>query len=232
MIDAVVLAGGKGARLASVVSDVPKPLAPVGGKPFLDHVLAFLAVSQVVPRVILSIGHMADQIIEHYTDHPAALPLTFSVESTPLGTGGAVLLARKRIKSDHFLVLNGDSIVGVQLSELIARHISSAADASLTLVESPDSGRYGSVKLDGDRVVGFEEKKPEAGPGLINAGLYVFRSTSLATFPIIRCSLERDIFPKLVSGHVRGEIASGPFIDIGLPEAYAKAGELMRMFPL
>jgi NDP-sugar pyrophosphorylase family protein len=219
-------------RLASVVSDVPKPLAPVAGKPFLDHVLAFLAASGVVRRVILSIGHMAEQITEHYTRHPAVLPLTFSMESTPLGTGGAVLLARQRIKGDHFLVLNGDSIVGVELRQLVARHISNGADASLTLVQVSDSRRYGSVKLDGDRVVSFEEKNPEAGPGLINAGLYVFRFTSLATFPVAECSLERDILPRLLTGYVRGEVTSGPFIDIGLPEVYAKADEFVRMLPL
>ena len=231
-IDAIILAGGKATRLASVMPDVPKALAPVSGKPFLDYLLAFLAASGMVRRAIVSVGRMADQITDHYRGHPADLPLVFSLESTPLGTGGAVLLAREKIKGDHFLVLNGDTIVGAQLSELVARHIRSGADASLTLVQVPDSGRYGSVKLDGDRVVSFGEKKPDAGPGLINAGLYVFRSASLATFPVTQCSLERDILPRLLMGTVRGEVTSGPFIDIGLPEAYAKAGEFLRMFPL
>lgn len=229
-LDAIILAGGKGTRLAPVLGHVPKPLAPVGGKPFLDHLFAFLASTGVVSRVVLSIGHLGNQIEAHYGRHPPTLPLSFSAEHTPLGTGGAVLLARKQVKGNHFLVLNGDSIVGVDLHHMVVRHLQSGADASVALVSVSDAGRYGYVKLDGKRIVGFHEKKSGSGPGLINAGLYIFRSSSLAPFPIIECSLEHDILPKLLQGTVRGEVTPGPFIDIGLPESYDKAQYVVSQF--
>lgn len=229
-LDAIILCGGQGTRLARVVADVPKPLAPVSKKPFLDYLLAFLARSQAVRSATLAVHHLAERITRYYATHRAPLPLSIVQEEKPLGTGGAIMNCLGSVEGPTFLSLNGDSICGGDLEGLIERHRSSDPGMTLALIEVPDTSRYGRTILDASgRIVEFSEKAASAGPGLINAGIYVIDRDVLEPWSGEALSMERDILPCAVrNGLVRGVELSGPFIDIGLPETYAAAAEFMR----
>lgn len=222
--NAIVLAGGKGTRLASVISHVPKPLAPIFERSFLDYLIENLAGSGAVSRVILALGHLSDRVIEHYQANPAPLPLDYSIEAEPLGTGGALLHALGRTEYDIVLVCNGDSLVAADIPELLNQHRTADAAATLTLVTVPDVTRYGSVQTRGNRITEFVEKSARSGFGFINAGMYVFKKAALSEFASGPCSLEHDLLPRMVdAGEVNAFITDGPFIDIGLPETYSAA---------
>lgn len=228
MIEAIILAGGRGTRLAGVLANVPKPLAPVAGRPFLDYLLERLAASGLVAGVTLALGHLAERVVEYYRQHPAPLPLSFLVEDRPLGTAGAIRHALPEAPGERVLAANGDSIFPFDLEALIACHAESAAAVTLALVRLKETGRYGQVCLDGGRVTGFVEKDANAGPGLINAGLYALRRDALAEFGEDPLSLEYDVLPVLAErGEVAAVIMPGPFIDIGLPESYAAAADVI-----
>lgn len=229
MLDALILCGGRGTRLAGVLSDVPKPLAPVAGRPFLDYQLALLAASGMVRSATLAIHHLAHQFLDHYAAHQAPLPLRFVREETPLGTGGALLNALAGIESATVLCLNGDTLLGGDIASLIAAHRAFGPGLTMGLVEMRDTSRYGRVTLDGTgRVLSFSEKAPGSGAGLINAGIYVIDRSVLDPYNGEVLSMEANILPSLVDrGLVHGFLLPGPFIDIGLPETYAAAGDLL-----
>jgi NDP-sugar pyrophosphorylase family protein len=230
MLDAIILCGGRGTRLASVIADVPKPLAPVSEKPFLDYLLAFLAHSGAVRSATLAVHHLADRIVSHYADHAAPLPLRIVKEDRPLGTGGAIMNCLDAVDGPTFLGFNGDSICGGDLGALVEAHRAFAPGITLGLVELADTSRYGRAICGGDgRIVEFAEKAPSQGAGLINAGVYVIDRQALAPWDGSALSMERDILPRLVGeGRVCGARMSGPFIDIGLPETYAAAADFVR----
>lgn len=229
MIDAIILAGGKGTRLQSVVSDVPKPLAPVNGRPFLDYQLELLARSGRVRKAVLALGWLAQRVIAHYERNPPPLPVEYVLERRLLGTGGGLRNALDNTSSAHVLALNGDSVFRWDLAALFDAHASAGAASTLALVHVPDSSRYGVVEVNHGRVTAFREKESSAGPGLINAGLYLFERTTLqAITPGEVFSLERDLFPALAElGALAAAPYSSEFIDIGLPETYAAAASIL-----
>jgi NDP-sugar pyrophosphorylase family protein len=217
-VDAVVLCGGRGTRLASVVSDRPKPLAPVAGRPFLDLLLDALARGLAPRRVVLASGHLADQIAARYGGAPGVL---LSPEPEPLGTGGALRLAVDRFGLSEVVVCNGDSFVDLDFAGLAARRRAARAAVAMAVVEAPDAGRFGAVDVQEDRVMRFREKRPDSGPGLVNAGVYAFSAEGLAAIAPGASSLERDLFPRLASeGRMAAHLARGRFIDIGTPQSY------------
>src|ERR1043165_9178267 len=230
MLDAIILCGGRGSRLASIIADVPKPLAPVAEKPFLDYLLHLLAQSGVVRSATLAVHHLAERIVSYYAEHTAPLPLRFVREQTPLGTGGAIMNCLSAVEGPTFLCLNGDSLCGGDLAALIETHRTAAAGISVALIEMADTSRYGRVVCDASgRVTEFAEKAPSLGPGCINAGIYVIERAALGPWNGEALSMERDILPRLVrAGCVRGIRLSGPSIDIGLPETYAAAAGFVR----
>lgn len=223
-VDAIIFAGGRGTRLASVVSNVPKPLAPVAGRPFLDYLLDAYAASGAVRRVVLALGHLAEAVIRHYQEAPPPLPLDWVVETEPLGTGGALLNALPATDGGTVLVANGDSLIEMDIPALLAHHHASGAGLTLALTEVDDVGRFGRVLLDGSRVTGFAEKSADGGRGAINAGVYVLDRSVLADLPAGPSSMELDIIPRLIAeGRVQAVVFRGAFIDIGLPATYAEA---------
>jgi D-glycero-alpha-D-manno-heptose 1-phosphate guanylyltransferase len=229
MLDAIILCGGRGTRLASVIADVPKPLAPVSQRPFLDYLLAFLSRSGAVRSATLAVHHLADRIVSYYADHAASFPLRIVKEDKPLGTGGAMMNCLGAVDGPTFLCLNGDSICGGDLAALVEAHRAAAPGFTLGLVELPDTSRYGRAICDNSgRIVEFAEKAPSLGAGLVNAGVYVIDREVLEPWNGEALSMERDILPRLVrDGRVRGVRMSGPFIDIGLPETYAAAADFV-----
>lgn len=226
---ACILAGGRGTRLRSVLSDRPKPLAPVGGRPFVTRLLDQVARAGWGPAILCT-GYMAERVEESLGHRYAGLDLLYSKETEPLGTAGAVRLALRLIESDRVLVLNGDSFAEVDLTAQLEEHRRSRARATIALVEVEDAGRYGKVQLDGDGwVARFDEKIERAGSGLINAGVYLLSRDVVESIPADRAvSMEREVFPALIGHGLRGYVAHGRFLDIGTPESLARAESFFR----
>ena len=225
-LTAVILAGGKGTRLQIVCPNVPKPLARVQGRPFLYWVTAWFA-HQGVTRFVYSVGHMADQIVSWCAN--ASMPgLTriACIEKEPLGTAGG-LLNCLGLCDEWVLVANGDSICFTDLSPMFAMPAAPYPLGGAILgVYAEDADRYGTLEVDSEGfLTGFKEK--HSGCGFVNAGVYLFRRSTLASFkargPL---SIEYDLFPQLIAKDVPIKVITATttdFIDIGLPETYRAA---------
>ena len=221
-MDAIILAGGLGKRLRDIVSDVPKPLAPIQGKPFLDILLAQL--DNRVERVILAIGYQSEKIKEYYRN----ASLIFSEEEVPLGTGGALKQALQLAHSSLVLVMNGDSYFDVDLESMLAFHLASQAHLTLACREVEDVSRFGSISFDeNQRISAFREKEAGAGKGWINGGIYLMDKNLLDSFPDTPFSLEQEGFPHLLKKRVFAYPSAGKFIDIGTRDSYYQAQELL-----
>jgi D-glycero-alpha-D-manno-heptose 1-phosphate guanylyltransferase len=227
-VAAVVLAGGLGTRLQSVVADRPKVLASVGGRPFLTYLLDQLQ-DAGVRHVVLATGHMAEKFADDIGSTYRELKIVYAHEQSPLGTGGAIKFAGGFADADQLLVMNGDSYFDVDLAAYLQWHESGGQDVSLLLVRVPDAARYGTVLVrDDGRVQAFLEKCAESGPGLINAGVYMINRQMLAHIPDRKCSIERDVFPQWIDKfNVRGYVTDGAFLDIGVPEDYQRSHDFM-----
>lgn len=228
-MDALILAGGLGTRLQSVVSDRAKPVATVGERPFVLWMMRHVAQSGLVKRFIVCTGHLAHSVRDSLGSEVSGVPVNYSEESRPLGTGGALRLALRRFDCKNtVLALNGDSHVGVEIGRLVSKFEPRAADFMLTLTRVDSTTRYGRVEMSGSRVNRFSEKGVE-GPGWINAGVYLLSPGGcrrLAESPEV-CSFERDVLPVALSaGRVMGYRARAGFIDIGVPEDYKRAQQL------
>jgi D-glycero-alpha-D-manno-heptose 1-phosphate guanylyltransferase len=222
---AVLLVGGAGTRLRSVVASTPKPLASVGGQSFLELLVRQLR-HQGIRRLIMCSGYLADQIENKFGDGSVwDLTIEYSKEELPLGTAGAVKLAQHHLaEASDFLVMNGDSFLEIDFGQLIQFHRERKGLVSVAVVPVEDAARYGTVRVDScHRVVGFKEKTGAAGPGLINAGVYVFNRAILEHIPAGPVSLERDVFPSVLDRGIYALEQHGMFIDIGTPEDYARA---------
>ena len=223
-ITAVILAGGLGTRLRPVISDQPKVLAAVLGKPFLEYIFDTL-VSNGIRRVVLCTGYMGEKIRDTFGDMYNDLNMTYSQEHKPLGTAGALRLALPLLESDTVLVLNGDSLYKTDLNAFWEWHRSLNANATILLTEVSNVRRYGSVQLDDDGVVvSFKEKSCQSGQGWINAGAYLIKRSMLESVPGDKnVSIERETFPAWVGQGLYGYQSQGRFLDIGTPESYASA---------
>ncbi|MGA9671304.1 MAG: nucleotidyltransferase family protein [Terracidiphilus sp.] len=225
---ALLLVGGMGTRLRSVVPGMPKPLASVGKKSFLQLLVQQLR-HQDIRRIVMCTGYLAEQIESEFGDGEGlGVEIKYSTETHPLGTAGAVKLAQSQLeKVSEFLVMNGDSFLEIDLHQLVRFHRERGALASLAVVGVEDASRYGTVQVDMNRkVTGFLEKAGFTRPGLVNGGVYVFDPAVLDYIPEGPASLEKDVFPRLLSKGVYALEHHGMFIDIGTPEDYARAQEL------
>lgn len=224
LYEAVILVGGKGTRLQSVVADRPKVLAAVNGRPFLAYLLDQVAATGIT-HTILCVGYRGEQVQAAFGEAYAGMSLAYSQETTLLGTGGALRLALPLIESETFIVMNGDSFCDVNLTDLWVWHHAHQANATLVLTHKSDTARYGCVSLSTDGVIsGFDEKGNTAGAGWINAGIYVFNAEMVCAIPAGHIvSLEHDVFPGLVGRRFYGYQSRGRFLDIGTPESYARA---------
>lgn len=232
----LILAGGLGTRLRSVVGDTPKSMAQVGGRPFLEYLILQIRRAGL-SEVVLCTGHGAD-VIERYfgTGNGSGVDIAYSREPEPYGTGGALRLAASRFPAKRSLVMNGDSFFDIQLETLWQRHQTTPARVTMALARGVEGMRYGVVGIDPtgsvtsfvEKATGSSSDRLTAEPGLINAGLYVMEAPILAAIPEGRpVSLEREVLPTLVGDGLRGEVFSAHFTDIGVPEDLA----LLRAAP-
>jgi D-glycero-alpha-D-manno-heptose 1-phosphate guanylyltransferase len=227
MMEAIVLAGGRGTRLKEVVPDLPKPMAPIGHRPFLEILLAFLA-RQHFRRVVLSLGYKAQCIVDHFGFQFGGMELVYEIEQAALGTGGALRQALTRCESDHVFVFNGDTYLDLEVDEIEAQWQRNRLPI-IVAREIPDTARYGRLDTAGNRIIRFVEKGVP-GPGLINAGCYLFPTTITSELPAQETfSLEQDVLAKAVHRSPFQFFRShGQFIDIGVPEDYARAQVELR----
>lgn len=218
---AIVLAGGLGTRLRGVINDLPKPMAMINGKPFLHYLFLYLT-KQRIPKAILSVGYKAGVIEAYFGDKYLDVEIEYCREEEPLGTGGGIKLAFERVTGNAF-VLNGDTFFDVDLPTLAQFHTESGADISLGLKAMQQFDRYGTVELQGNRIVKFEEKKP-VEQGVINGGVYYFNRSVFDGVEEKKFSFEKEVLEKYVgTKQINGKVFNDYFIDIGIPEDYQKA---------
>lgn len=223
MKEAIVLAGGFGTRLAHVVSDVPKPMAPVCGKPFLQYILDDLA-RKGVERVILAVGYKKECIETYFGDTYAGMELVYSPEDKPLFTGGAIRKAMHVIHSERAFVVNGDTYFDVNLDAMEEQHTQSGAVLTIAAKPMCDFDRYGTVETDESRrIIAFREKQPCAR-GEINGGIYLLEKAEMMAISQEKFSFETAYMEANVTDRaIYAFMSDGYFIDIGVPEDYAKA---------
>jgi NDP-sugar pyrophosphorylase family protein len=212
-----------------VVQDRPKVLAEVNGKPFLSHLLDLIG-SAGIHRTVICAGYKSEQVVAEFGERFGRLALSYSVESSLLGTGGALRLALPLVRSDPVLVMNGDTYFDADLRRFHDWHFSTGAQNSILLAHRDDTSRYGRVQTDdAGALTRFHEKAQAAGPGWISAGIYLISHRLIQTIPVDQVvSLEQDIFPRWVGRGLYGLRSSGKFIDIGTPVSYRQAGVFMR----
>jgi D-glycero-alpha-D-manno-heptose 1-phosphate guanylyltransferase len=223
--EAIVLAGGFGTRLQKVVNEVPKSMAPVGGRPFLEYLFDFL-IARGITSAVLSTGYKSSVIHSHFKDKYKGLSLAYAVENEPLGTGGGIKNAFHKVIGEEAFVFNGDSLFIADLNGMALLHKKENATATLALRFLQDTARYGTVKLDAiHRIRGFHEKQAGSGAGYINAGVYILNKAFITgTLFNDRFSLERDCFEKYYREMLMlGFPCEGYFLDIGIPEDYKRA---------
>ena len=217
-MEAIILAGGLGTRLRSVTGEIPKCLAPVDGKPFLQYLLEWLSRYEVT-HVVLSVGYLKEQVFRFIESREWPFDISYAIENEPLGTGGGIRLALRKCRGRQVYIFNGDTFFNVDLNALPF-----VAPVTLALKPMRDFDRYGAVDWDGDLVTAFHEKKPCA-EGLINGGVYALdrSQVDMALYPR-KFSFEKDFLEPMADLHqVAGRVQGGWFIDIGVPEDYARA---------
>lgn len=224
-MQAIILSGGLGKRLSSVSDGKAKALMDIAGKPFIAYQIEYL-VSQGINQLIFALGHKSEQIIEYLrSNYPKVL---YSVESELLGTGGAIKLAVNNFKSlleKPFFVLNGDSLIDADYLQLMRFHERSGATATVGLVQVMESSRYGTVTMEANDIVAFDEKE-FSGPGLVNTGIYILNKESISDWPENIFSIEKEFFPAQIGKGLKGVvIKSGYFIDMGTPDGLRRLEE-------
>jgi D-glycero-D-manno-heptose 1,7-bisphosphate phosphatase len=218
----VFLVGGRGTRLKEIAKDIPKPLLPVAGKPFIRHLVEDVRRFGITDVILLA-GHLGEQIAAHFAQNPVEQVTTrVTIEPQPLGTGGALRLVANELH-ERFVMANGDSYFGFNMSDLLLPVGGDRWQGTLALRAIEEAGRYGTVTRTGTAITGFREKG-HSGPGIINGGIYHFSKSILADIGPGMVSIEQDIFPVLCQrGTLHGKTYRGPFIDIGVPEDLSRA---------
>lgn len=230
MTTAIILAGGMGTRLRSAVPDLPKPMAPINGRPFLEHQMDYW-IGQGVNRFVVSVGYMKEVIMDHFGSSYRATPLTYAIEDEPLGTGGGLLLAAQGLNAP-FLVLNGDTFFEVVLDELLDFHAKHSSEWTFSLFQANEVGRYMGMVVNSDGEI-LSLKSGTGEPGrLANGGVYLINPSVLHKTKFVpghKLSLEDDLLPSFMAqdGRLYGLEFTGSFIDIGVPQDYFRAAEIL-----
>lgn len=224
--EAIILAGGLGTRLRGVISDLPKAMAPVAGRPFISYVIDYLRM-QGIEKFIFSLGYKHEVITSYLQEQYSTLQYESVIEEEPLGTGGAILLSTKKATTQNVLITNGDTLFKVDLDNLISKHTSFNAECTLVLKPMGNFSRYGVVDLDEEgKVCSFKEKQFYS-EGLINGGCYLLNVDDFLqySFPE-KFSFETNYLEKYYKKKdIYGIVEDAYFIDIGIPEDYERAQE-------
>ena len=224
--DAIILAGGMGTRLKSVISDIPKPMALVANKPFLTYILKQLC-SFDITEVKLSVGYKHEVVESYFGTKYKHLNLEYVVEKEPLGTGGGIRLAAEACSADTLLICNGDTYFDVDIDKFVNEHNTNKNGMTIALRHMDMVNRYGMVELDQSEIIGFSEKSETLKSGWINGGIYALdKELFLNKTQAERFSMEVDFMEKMV-GQIKleGFKSDGYFIDIGIPDDYHKANK-------
>lgn len=225
-IDAVILCGGPGIRLGAITKDIPKPMAMIGNRPFLEILIRQVS-SFGFNRFVLCAGYKKEAIEDHFRTHKSDIEIVFSEEGEGnlLGTAGAIKKAEKVIKSDTFLVMNGDSFADIDFGRFLEFHGKKRAAISIVLAKSTQRDDTGLVRLgEGGEITAFSEKNGASNVAYMNIGTYFFNNTVFQRIPPdIRFSLEYDLFPSMVDKGLYGYVVDTEVIDIGTPERLEKA---------
>jgi D-glycero-alpha-D-manno-heptose 1-phosphate guanylyltransferase len=226
-MEAVILAGGMGTRLRNAVPDLPKPMAPVDGKPFLGYLLEWLT-EYPVSKIILSIGYKPEAITGYFGNSFLGIPVEYVIEEEPLGTGGGIMRACRDVSESDFLVINGDTFFPIDLMKLYSFHTWHGCFITVALKKMKDFSRYGSVEYNDGKILQFHEKKL-CHDGFINGGIYAINRRIMMSQHLPKVfSFEKEILEKSAgSGDLRGMIFDEPFLDIGMPEEYRRASDIM-----
>ncbi len=231
-LTAVILAGGLGTRLRAVLPDVPKPMAPIRGRPFLEYLLDYW-ISQGIERFVLSVGYKHEMIMSYFGDYYRGVQIEYVIETKPMGTGGGLLLAAEKIESDSFfLVLNGDTYFTVDLQKLVQFAEKNDADWCFSLFLSPDVERYMGMNVSPKGKINELKSKQDQAFCHVNGGAYWVRHSTLMQMNLPQTemiSLENDIFPTALTNKQRlfGLVFDETFIDIGVPEDYCRSNLLL-----
>ncbi len=231
-MEVIILAGGFGTRLQSVVPDLPKPMATIQGRPFLAILLDDL-ITAGFTSAILAVGYRYEAVRDYFGEKYKSLSLAYSIETEPLGTGGAISLALKQIAGPQCFVVNGDTFLELDYKAMLAGHSEEKSILTVAVLEVTDASRYGALDIEANRIRGFFEKG-RSGPGIINGGVYLLSRDlfSRYNFPAA-FSFETDLL--MVHVHELRPLAfptAGFFIDIGVPEDYLRAQNLLASPPL
>lgn len=223
-MQAILLAGGLGTRLRSVVNDRPKPMALIGEKPFMEYVVHELT-RYGIDEIIFAVGYKGSMVEDYFGDGSRfGVKVSYAYEEELLGTAGAIKNAGRLVTDEFFFVLNADTFYQMDYSRLLRVREKENLEMALVLRQVADVSRYGEAVLEGSRLIGFNEKTKEAKPGTINGGVYLMNRTLLAAIPDGKVSLENEMIPRWMKENRRlgGLVNDGYFIDIGIPEDYFK----------
>lgn len=233
-MEAIILAGGLGSRLRAAVPDLPKPMAPINGRPFLEYLLDYWA-GQGVSRFVLSVGYKRDIIEEHFATRYKGTEVDYAAEDQPLGTGGGLLLALKHLRrTGPFLIMNGDTFFEVDLAPMRRYHRERRAELTIALREVEANSRYGGVGIDKEgKITSFDNRARTADRALINGGVYLAEKSAFAGMAPesdVPVSIEDQLYPRMLAEGRRmyGFPSSGRFIDIGIPEDYRRAASVLQ----
>jgi len=227
---AIILAGGLGTRLKKTVPNLPKPMAPIRDRPFLEHQMDYW-IKQGINRFILSVGYLKDLIIQHFGNTYKGVPIEYAIEHEPLGTGGGLLLAEKGL-TEPFLVLNGDTFIEVDLDNLYEFHLERKSEWTFSLFRTSQFGRYMSIDVSPNGEILSLKSDLKKSSGLANGGVYIINPKVLSSLGYKtgdKVSLEDDILINYFSkgGRLFGKEFKGKFIDIGIPLDYHRAEKIL-----
>lgn len=229
-MEGIILAGGLGTRLSHIVHDVPKPMAPVSGRPFLEYIFDNLR-ENGFKHIVLAVGYKKDQIINHFNNQYKGIEITYSVEESLLGTGGGIKQALSFCKDSNVFILNGDTFLEVDFKKMLDFHLMKSADITIATKHMENFDRYGTISVDdSDKIQSFNEKE-FSEEGDINGGVYLMKKRILDEVKVNKFSMERDVFENDSLGlNIYSFKTSGYFIDIGVPEDYYRAQEEFAKF--
>ncbi len=229
MIPALILAGGMGTRLAQTVPNLPKTLAPIYKTPFLHLLIEQLASTKIISKIVLALGHKASHVIDYIESKTFAIPIEISLETAPLGTGGAILHALDTIDTDLFLTVNGDSFFDIPFSDFLNFHLLKSSSLTIACTEIEQASRYGRIEMDESlKIISFTEKSDAPQRGWVSTGMYLMQKSLFSTLPKGACSLERELFPRFLKSGIYGFSYIGTFIDIGTDVSYYEAQKTLK----